>query len=146
MAFLGEPSFVTIEDNEKNRYIKFIEFGITHFNLKTSTEMLCAQSKDNVKLSNSSNYLLEAATASLYEGLKQQSVLGPIGAAIGKTSGLILKDLLKLKKHKHAKKFEKIFAGYDPKSKDWIHLLAEVFHEIFVSYNMQVRYTSKKVN
>ena len=143
MAFLGEPSFVTIEDNEKNRYIKFIEFGITHFNLKTSTEMLCAQSKDNVKTSNSSNYLLEAFTASLYEGLKK-SPLGPIGAAIGKTSGLIVKDLLKLKKHKHAKKFEKIFAGYDPKSKEWIHLLAEVFHEIFVSYNMQVSYSTKK--
>ena len=44
-----EEKFITIDGTDVNKYKEFIKYGITHFNLRVSTELSMAKNKDNVK-------------------------------------------------------------------------------------------------
>ena len=141
------------------RYSQFVQNGVTHFFLRASTELLKAESKDNVAAESfltkaigasikpaskeaSQAYSCAGETASVIPLLVEGVAVAPVVGAAVAVTGHILKFVLEAKnktdQHNNAKKIEKLFAGYDPEDAKWIKLLVSVFHEIFKAYNVQV--------
>ena len=132
------------------RYSLFVQSGVTHFFLRASTELLKAESKDNVKAESFLTKAIGASITPASKGISNVSapVVGAtvavapvVGATVAVTSH-ILKYVVEAKnktdQHNNAKNIEKLFAGYDPEDAKWIKFLVSVFDEIFKAYNVQV--------
>ena len=122
------------------RHFRFVQKGVTHFHLRASTEILKAESKDNVA---ATSFLTKAIDVSITPASKALgAACGTIVAAPVKVTGQILKLVVEAKnktnQHNNAKNIEKLFAGYDPEDVKWIKFVVSVFHDIFRAYNVQV--------
>ena len=95
---IEEEKFIAIEKTLVNIYKEFMKYGITHFNLRVSTELFMAESKDNVKankyLSNSIGESI-TVTSNMYNfGKVAGVVLAPLMVAVGAVTALIMKDVV----------------------------------------------------
>ena len=146
-----EQDLISIEDTPKNRLLQFNEHGVIYFNQIVSTKMLISTRKPDKYTKVYTKYLSAiitggAGAAGAAIGAGVGTVLGPLGTIVGATGGAVVDVLIKkaaLKKNQkkqceNANKIAQFFLGYDPYDEKCIHLLYNLFSEIFMNYNLQV--------
>jgi uncharacterized membrane protein len=145
-----EQDFISIEDTPKNRLLQFNEHGVIYFNQIVSTKMLISTREPDKHTKVYTKYLSTiitggTAAAGAAIGAGVGTVLGPLGTIVGATGGAVVDVLIKkgLKKKKKkqcedANRIAQFFLGYDPYDEKCIHLLYNLFSEIFMNYNLQV--------
>ena len=146
----GEQDLISIEDTPKNRLLQFNEHGVIYFNQIVSTKMLISTRKPDKYTKVYTKYLSTVITggagaAGAAIGAGVGTVLGPLGTIVGATGGAVVDALIKkaLKKNQKkqcedANRIAQFFLGYDPYDEKCIHLLYNLFSEIFMNYNLQV--------
>ena len=146
-----EQDLISIEDTPKNRLLQFNEHGVIYFNQIVSTKMLISTRKPDKYTKVYTKYLSAiitggAGAAGAAIGAGVGTVLGPLGTIVGATGGAVVDVLIKkaaLKKNQkkqceNANKIAQFFLGYDPYDEKCIHLLYNLFSEIFMNFNLQV--------
>ena len=145
-----EQDLIFIEDTPKNRLLQFNEHGVIYFNQIVSTKMLISTRQPDKYTKVYTKYLSTVITggagaAGAAIGAGVGTVLGPLGTIVGATGGAVVDALIKkaLKKNQKkqcedANRIAQFFLGYDPYDEKCIHLLYNLFSEIFMNYNLQV--------
>ena len=148
------------EDSPKNRLLQFNEHGIIYFNQIVSTQMLISTRKKGTKPDKYTKVYIKYLSAAITGGVGAAggaigagigTTLGPLGTIVGAAGGVVFDVLIKkaLKKNQkkqseNANKIAKFFVGYDPFDEKYIHMLYNLFSEIFINYNLQVNKYGKR--
>ena len=142
------------EDSPKNKLLQFNEHGIIYFNQIISTQMLISTRRKGTKPDKYKKVYTKYLSAAITGGVGAAGAaigagigtsLGPLGTIVGATGGAVIDILIKkaLKKNQkkqceNTNKIAKFFVDYDPFDEKCIHLLYNLFSEIFINHNLQV--------
>ena len=140
-----------MERDSKNKLLLFNEHGIIYFNQIVTTQKLISRSKKGTKPDKYTKVYAKYLSAAITGGAGATgaaiggTALGPLGTIVGAAGGAVFDVLIKkaLKKNEkkeceNANKIAEFFVDYDPFDEQYIHMLYNLFSEIFINYNLQV--------
>ena len=149
MTELSKEPSPTGDGTLKNQIVYFITNAMCIFFGAAATYNINAKNKVNVEIKDPKVKLFTEAIESTNgkTGLILGAALLPLaplfvcGATIlTETTNYMIKNNHQKNEHRDAKKIDKFFIGISSESQEWITLLEDVFLEIFVIFNLLVRF------
>ena len=149
MSELSKEPSPTLDGTFEDQCSFFAINGISMFIEAAATYNKNAKNKRNVEIKDPKVKIVTEAidSAGGKTGLLLGAAVLPIsplivcGAKIlTETTSYMIKNNHQKNEHKDAKKIDKFFIGISSESQEWITLLENVFLEIFVIFNLHVRF------